>query len=71
MDDKKLMDTIEKIPVPRNYDMRTMDPVTIWNATNGEWYRAISYGFRYGFQVWVSQRQAGGNGRNKKAERKR
>lgn len=49
MDDKKLMDTIEKIPVPRNYDMRTMDLVTIWNATNGEWYRAISYGFRYGF----------------------
>lgn len=49
MDNKKLMDTIEKIPVPRNYDMRTMDPVTIWNATNGEWYRAISYGFRYGF----------------------
>lgn len=49
MDNKKLMGTIEAIQVPQIYAMRAMEPATIWSATNGEWYRAISYGFRYGF----------------------
>ena len=49
MDNKKLMDTIETIQVPQIYAMRAMEPATIWSATNGEWYRAISYGFSYGF----------------------
>ena len=49
MDKKKLIDTINTIEVPRNYTMRAMDPGAIWSAANGDWYRAITYGFRYGF----------------------
>lgn len=49
MDEKKLMDTIKAVTVPERYTMRVSETTAIYNLASGEWFRAITYAFRYGF----------------------